>query len=97
MVKFTPDASRSSHDVEVSNVEFTEEDWTQFRASPVKFLRGICEAEGYKVNRLLIDARVFENDDNEPPGICHGIMGHGHVNSGPNESHHLWWCSGNWE
>ncbi|GAA0374026.1 hypothetical protein [Streptomyces blastmyceticus] len=63
MAKFTPGGARGSHEVEVHDVNFSEEEWSRFRAaSPAKFLKEISEANGDEVNHLLVDARLLLDD-----------------------------------
>lgn len=95
MAKFTPVHQEEKHQIDFWEVEFTPEEWDAFRASPAKFLRGVTEAEGRKVNRLLVDAQLLEV---APDGsICHGKITTFHISSGPERSTTGYSCSGPWE
>ncbi|MEU5301759.1 hypothetical protein ACH4YO_23390 [Streptomyces noursei] len=95
MAKFTPIHQDENHQIDFWQVEFTPDDWDAFRASPGKFLKSITEAEGRKVNHLLVDAELLEVD---PDGaICHGTITTFHINTGPEMSITGYHCSGHWE
>ncbi|MER5350896.1 hypothetical protein ABT093_11235 [Kitasatospora sp. NPDC002551] len=95
MVRFTPKYQEEEHEVEIWDVEFTEEDWAEFHKGPRAFLERISKADGQEVNRLLVDARLLEV---APDGsICHGHITRIHIKSGPERSTNAYSCSGLWE
>ncbi|MFF7454391.1 hypothetical protein [Kitasatospora sp. NPDC008115] len=95
MAKFTPKYQEADHPVEVWDVEFTEEEWAEFRKGPRAFLKRITEAEGRTVNRLLVDAELLEVAPDG--GICHGHITSVHIKFGPEKSTTGYSCSGLWE
>ncbi len=90
-----PKYQEEDHQIESWEVEFTEEDWGEFRKAPHEFLRRITEAEGLEVNRLLVDASLLEVAPDG--GICHGHITRLHITTGPEKSTYAYSCSGLWE
>ncbi|PBC70220.1 hypothetical protein BX265_7616 [Streptomyces sp. TLI_235] len=44
--------------VEVFDIELSEEELSDLRAAPEKFLRDLFEREGHEVNSLVLDTRL---------------------------------------
>ncbi|MER7706748.1 hypothetical protein ABTX81_28110 [Kitasatospora sp. NPDC097605] len=95
MARFTPQYQQEDHEIEFWEVEFTEEEWAEFRKGPHAFLKRITEADGQQVNRLLVDAALLEVAPDG--GICHGHITRFHIKSGPERSTYGYSCSGLWE
>lgn len=95
MPKFTPVQQNQAPQIESWDVEFSKEDWDEFRQGPHAFLKRITEAEGRPTDRILVDASLTGFQVTPDGDICRGQLSHHYIRVNGQQVI-VYTCSGMW-